>query len=524
MASVELYDTTLRDGAQREGISFSTIDKIKIALKLNELGIHYIEGGWPGSNPKDIEFFENIKKEKLSKSKIVAFGSTRRKGINSEEDINLQALIDSGVKYVCIFGKSWDLHVTHAIITTLDENLKMIDDSVKYLKGKKKRVIYDAEHFFDGYKDNPDYAIKTIQTAAEAGADLIVLCDSNGGTIPSEVRIITQDVKKEINLPLGIHAHNDNDCAVANSLAAVEEGAVHVQATINGYGERCGNANLVSIIPNLVLKMNIKCISKKKLKLLTETAHYVSEVANIVPGHNQPYVGENAFAHKGGIHISAVLRNKGTYEHIDPETIGNYHRILLSELSGKDAIIHQAKEVGYDLSDNPELVRKILEKVKKLEHRGYHFEAADGSFEVLLRRSTGSYRPIFKLEEYEVTVRKTGEGRTKTEAVVKVMVEDKRIVGFAEGNGPINALDKALRKAIAKIYPQLEKIELTDFKVRIIDAKKGTAAITRVLIESSDHQSSWGTIGVHENIIEASWEALVESIEHGLFRKRKRKR
>ncbi len=522
MKKIELYDTTLRDGAQREGISLSLEDKIKIALKLDELGIQYIEGGWPGSNPKDIEFFHRIKEENLKNSKIVAFGSTRHKGIKTKDDVNIKSLIESDTDIVCIFGKSWDLHVTSAIITTLEENLKMIKESINFLKQSGKRVFYDAEHFFDGYKNNPEYALETIKVAEKAGAEIIILCDSNGGTIPSEIRKITKRVKDEVEAPLGIHAHNDNDCAVANSLAAVEEGALQVQATVNGYGERCGNANLISIIPNLILKMDIECIPRENLKLLTEVAHHVSEVANVTPGRHQPYVGENAFAHKGGIHISAVLREKGTYEHIDPQLIGNYNRILLSELSGKDALIHQANQVGYDLKDKPELVRIILEKIKKMEHRGYHFEAADGSFEILLRRSTGAYRPLFRLEEYEVTVRKTGEGNTKTEAVVKVWIGDKRIVEYAEGNGPINALDNALRKAIARIYPQLEKIELKDYKVRIIDAKKGTAAVTRVLIESSDSKDSWGTIGVHENIIEASWEALVDSVEFGLDKGKKK--
>jgi len=517
---VKLYDTTLRDGAQREGLSLSVEDKLKITAKLDELGIHYIEGGWPGSNPKDVEYFKQVKKLKLKNSKVVAFGSTRRKGVLAKDDKNIQYLINAGTEAVCLVGKSWDIHVTHVLVATLEDNLQMIADSIEYLKKRGLKVFFDAEHFFDGYRGNPDYALKTIKVAERAGADCIVLCDSNGGSIPAQIKEVFGEVKKHVDVPLGIHAHNDSDCAVANSLAAVEAGAVQVQGTINGYGERCGNANLVSIIPNLVVKIGIPCLSEDKLPLLSEVSHHVSETANVVTDPHQPYVGESAFAHKGGIHISAIMKQKGAYEHIDPSLVGNLQRMLVSDQAGTAAIVHKAKELGVDLSDKPGLTIKILNKLKKLEHQGYHFETADGSFEILLRKNMGSYRPLFRLEDYKVTVTKSGEGRPKTEAVVKIWVDNERLIEFAEGNGPVNALDSALRKAIARIFPALEEISLTDYKVRIINAKKGTAAVVRVLIESTDGEDTWGTVGVHENIIEASWEALVDSIEYGLSRKR----
>ncbi len=517
---VKLYDTTLRDGAQREGLSLSVEDKLKITTKLDELGVHYIEGGWPGSNPKDVEYFKRVKKLSLKNSKVVAFGSTRRKGVSAKDDKNIQHFIKAGTETACLVGKSWDIHVTHVLVATLEYNLQMIADSIEYLKKRGLEVFFDAEHFFDGYRGNPDYALKTIKTAEEAGADCIILCDSNGGSIPTQIKEIFKEVKKYVDTPLGIHAHNDSGCAVANSLAAVEAGVVQVQGTINGYGERCGNANLVSIIPNLVIKMGIPCLPEDKLPLLSEVSHHVSEIANIVMDPHQPYVGESAFAHKGGIHISASMRQKGAYEHIDPVLVGNLQRVLVSDQAGTAAIVHKAKEFDVDLSGRPEQTMKILKKLKKLEHQGYHFETADGSFEILLRKNIGSYKPLFKLEDYKITVSRSGKGHPKTEATVKIWIDDKRIVEFAEGNGPVNALDKALRKAIARIYPTLEEISLTDYKVRIINAKKGTAAVVRVLIESTDGENTWGTVGVHENIIEASWGALVDSIEHGLGRKK----
>lgn len=518
---VKIYDTTLRDGAQREGLSLSVDDKLKITSKLDDLGIDYIEGGWPGANPKDIEYFKRVKELDLKHATVVAFGSTRRKGVTASEDNNVQALIKAGTKAVCIVGKSWDVHVTHVLITTLEDNIKMISDTIAYFKKKGLEVFFDAEHFFDGYRNNPSYALSTIKAAEAAGADFIILCDSNGGSIPAQIKTVVSAVKKEVAAPIGIHAHDDSDCAVANSLAAVEEGATQVQGTINGFGERCGNANLVSIIPNLILKMDVECIPKERLSMLTEVSHHVNEIANVVADPHQPYVGESAFAHKGGIHISATSRQRGAYEHIDPSLVGNLQRVLVSDQAGAAAIIRKAKEFGIDLSNKPDQAMAILKKLKKLEHIGYHFEVADGSFEILLRKNTGAYRPLFKLEDYKVTVSRSGKSKPKTEAVVKIMVESQRLVEFAEGNGPVNALDNALRKAIARIFPALAEISLTDYKVRIINARKGTAAVVRVLIESTDGENSWGTVGVHENMIEASWEALVDSIEHGLARKKK---
>ncbi len=516
-SNVKLYDTTLRDGSQREGLSFSVQDKLKIAQKLDELGVHYIEGGWPGSNPKDIDFFAAAKHVNFANSKIVAFGSTRRKNIAAEEDKNLQALLKAGTEIVCIFGKSWDVHVTSVLITTLEENLKMIYDSVSFLKKAGLEVIFDAEHFFDGYKKNKEYAVKTLKTAEDAGADWLVLCETNGGVLPNQVAKIVREVKKKTKLPLGIHAHNDSGCAVANSLVAVEEGVTQVQGTINGYGERCGNADLVSIIPNLVLKMGVKCISKEKLASLTEIAHGISEIANVAPDAHQPFVGESAFAHKAGVHVGAVLRKKGAYEHIDPSIVGNAQRILVSELSGAKTIVKRANEIaGIDLSKDEEKVLAILRKLKKHEHEGYHYEAADGSFALFVMKNIGVYRPLFDLESYKVTLDRWRSGKYDTEAIVKLRVKGHRFVEVAEGNGPVNALDRALRKALQTAYPQIAQIQLVDYKVRVLSEEKGTAANVRVLIESADVHSSWGTVGVSENIIDASWEALVDGIEYGL--------
>lgn len=519
MAKVTLFDTTLRDGAQREGLSFSAVDKLKITHELDKLGIHYIEGGWPGSNPKDLDYFNRVRKVKLKKAKIVAFGSTRRKNTRPQNDANLKALIKAGTQTVCIFGKSWDAHVTSVLVTTLEENLKMIASSVSFLKRKGLEVIYDAEHFFDGYKNNKAYAMKTLEVAVKSGADMVILCDTNGGALPSEVKEVVRGVKAAFDIPLGIHAHNDSECAVANSIVAVEEGAVQVQGTINGYGERCGNANLVSIIPNLYLKLGINCIPKTKLKLLSEVAHYVSEVANVAPDAHQPYVGESAFAHKGGVHVSAVLRKKEAYEHIEPELVGNTQRVLVSELSGATTVVNKAKELGINLEEKKDKVAALLDKLKRREHEGYHFEAADGSFGLFLIKNIGSYRPLFELESYKVSNDRWRTGRFESEATVKLKVKGERKVETAEGNGPVNALDRALRKSLEPFYPELLRIRLTDFKVRVLDEKKGTAAVVRVLIESTDGEHTWGTVGVSENIIEASWEALVDSIEYGVLRK-----
>ncbi|TET54788.1 MAG: citramalate synthase [Actinobacteria bacterium] len=513
---VFLYDTTLRDGAQREGLSFTVQDKLKIAKQIDKLGIHYIEGGMPAANPKDAEFFREAKKLKLKHSKLVAFGSTRYKGVIASKDKSLKAIVNSGVKVACIFGKSWPIHVRKVLKTSLKENLAMISDSVKYLKNQGLEVIYDAEHFFDAYKSDSDYALKTLEAAEVGGADFLVLCDTNGGALPHEVDEIVKIVSNKHKTPLGIHAHNDSESAVANSLIAVRSGVSQVQGTINGYGERCGNANLMSVIPALALKMNKKAITNSRLRLLTETAHYVSEIVNVTPDAHQPYVGQSAFAHKAGLHVSAVSKDKDFYQHIDPSLVGNASRVLISELAGKSNVVIRAKHLGIDLSKEPRKVEKILKKIKELEYIGYHFEAADGSFEVMIKKYLKKYKPLFRLESFRVLMEKRKDTEVLTEATIKVHCKGKRIVATAEGNGPVNALDTALRMAIGKAYPSLKKINLSDYKVRVLDEKKGTGAVVRVLIESSDGKESWGTIGVSENIIEASWQALVDSLDYGL--------
>ena len=516
---VKLYDTTLRDGTQREGMSLTLEDKLKIAYKLDELGVHYIEGGFPGSNPKDKTFFEEVKNSNIS-AKVAAFGSTRRKGVKASDDAGLRSLVDIDTDVVCIVGKCWDLHVIEAIKATLDENIKMIADSVEFLKNEGKEVIFDAEHFFDAFAADEDYAIKTLIAAQSAGADWIALCDTNGGKLPFEVENIVLKVAKKIETPLGIHAHNDTECAVANTLTAVKAGVRQVQGTMNGYGERCGNANLATIIADLKLKMGIDCISDESLGHLSEASLYIAEIANITPDNHQPYVGQSAFAHKGGLHADAVSKMAATYEHIDPALVGNVQRVLVSELAGKGTVIMKAKELGIDLSDSPDLVKKILTNIKELEHVGYHFEAAEGSFEILLQKELETYKELFKLESFRVIMEKREDGKVVTEATIKIFVRDQRIIATAEGNGPVNALDSALRKAIGKMYPALESIELTDFKVRVLDEKKGTGAVVRVLVETSDGEKSWGTVGLSENIIEASWQALVDSIDYGLTHKK----
>jgi 2-isopropylmalate synthase len=513
---IKVYDTTLRDGTQGEGVSFSMEDKVRIAQRLDALGIHYIEGGWPGSNPKDLRFFKRVQDAVFKSAKITAFGSTRRPGVKPQEDSNIQALVEAGPPVVTIFGKSWDLHVTHALGTTLDENVAMIGDSVAYLLKHFEEVIYDAEHFFDGFKKNREYALTTLKAAEAAGAHCLVLCDTNGGGLPHEVAEIVREVKKHVKgeTPLGIHVHNDTECAVANTLAAVSEGVNHIQGTINGYGERCGNANLVSIIPNLQLKLGYECIPPDRLGRLTETAHYVAELLNFTPDPDQPYVGKNAFAHKGGMHVAGVNADPATFEHLDPADVGNRRDLIVSELSGKGTVQARARAAGLDLDD--EAAHRVVERVKDLEHEGYHFEAADGSFELLLRKETGDYEPLFRLESWRAIVEKRADGKVETEATIKIWVGGERYVRTAEGNGPVNALDKALREAIAEIYPHLKDIDLVNFKVRILDERKGTGAVTRVLLDASDGTDVWGSIGVSENIIEASWDALVDSLERGL--------
>lgn len=516
---VKLFDTTLRDGTQGEGISLSVEDKLKIAAKLDELGVHYIEGGWPGSNSKDMEFFERVRGLGLKHAKITAFCSTRRKGIAPEDDQNLKAVLESGVKVATIFGKSWDFHVHTALQTSLEENLAMIYDSVKFLKSKGLEVIYDAEHFFDGYKNNKDYALETIRKAEEAGADWIVLCDTNGGSLPDEIRAIVSDVCSRMRTPIGIHAHNDCELGVANSLAAVQAGARQVQGTINGYGERCGNANLTSIIPNLQLKLGYSCISPEQLKSLYQTARFVSEVANVSMPVNQPYVGSAAFAHKGGVHVSAILKHPKTYEHIDPQLVGNKQRVLVSELAGQSNLVFKAKELNLDIDMDNSQAKEIIQKIKELEHQGYQFEGADASLELLLREANGHKDEIFTLEKAKITIEKTGDGPFVSEAVIKINVQGESVYTVAEGNGPVNALDKALRQALEQFYPTLGSMHLTDYKVRVIDEKDATAAKVRVLIETSDKENTWSTVGVSGNVIEASWHALVDGLRYGLIGK-----
>jgi 2-isopropylmalate synthase len=513
---VTLYDTTLRDGTQREGLSLSVEDKLRVAQRLDLLGIHYVEGGFPGSNPKDIEFFERARDLKLETAKISAFGMTCGKGVAAEDDPGLRTLLDTGCEAICIFGKAWDVHVTETLRATLEENVRMVRDSVAYLKSQGRTVFFDAEHFFDGYRNNAGYALEVVRAASDAGADAIVLCDTNGGTMPHEVLRAVGVVRLETDTPLGMHAHNDAGCAVANSLLAVEAGCTHVQGTANGYGERAGNADLLTIIPSLVLKMDRECISREQLKLLTEVSHFIAETANISPDPHQPYVGASAFAHKGGVHASAAARLPEAYEHIEPASVGNLARVVVSELAGRASLTMKAQELGIDLTGDPETVGAVLDSIKELEHRGYSFEAADASLEIMLAKRLGTHEPFFRLESFRCIMEKREDGRVMTEATIKLHVEGHRYIATAEGNGPVNALDRALRIAIGRYYPALDPIELTDFKVRVLDEKKGTGAVTRVLIESADGEKSWGTVGVSENIIEASWEALVDSVEFGL--------
>jgi len=513
---VTLYDTTLRDGTQREGMSLSVEDKLRIAAKLDLLGVHYIEGGFPGSNPKDIEFFERLGELKLEQAVITAFGPTCRKDTPAEDDAGLDSMIATGCKALCIFGKAWDIHVTETLQTSLPEYVRMVRDSVAYLKTQVDTVFFDAEHFFDGWKANRDYALEVVRAAADAGADCVVLCDTNGGVLPHEIAQIVTDLRAQLDVPLGIHTHNDSGCAVANSLVAIDAGCVHVQGTVNGYGERAGNADLISIIPSLVIKMGDDALSAEQLKLVTEVSHFVAETANISPNPFAPYVGTSAFAHKGGVHASAAARLPEAYEHVDPARVGNFARVVVSELAGRASLTMKAAELGIDLSGDQEEVAAALDAIKELEYQGYSFEAADGSLSVMLKKRLGTYEGAFQLESFRVIAEKREDGRVMTEATIKVYAGGHRYIATAEGNGPVNALDKALRAAIGRFYPRLDKISLEDYKVRVLDETRGTGAVTRVLIESTDGVKSWGTVGVSENIIEASWEALVDSIDYGL--------
>jgi 2-isopropylmalate synthase len=514
---VELYDTTLRDGTQAEGINFSVADKIRIAERLDLFGIHYIEGGWPGSNPRDIEFFEQVRHRQFKQARVAAFGSTRRKLLAVEKDDQVRLLLEAGTPVITIFGKTWLLHVKEVLQTTPDENLAMIADTIRYLKDQGRMVIYDAEHAFDGYKDNPEYAVATWQAAERGGADRIVLCDTNGGALASEVARITAAARGALQTRVGIHSHDDIGLGVANALAAVEVGADQVQGTINGYGERTGNCNLTCVIPNLIVKMHKNCLPPESLPRLRELSQFVDEIANVRHDARQPWVGNTAFAHKGGMHVNAVQKVAHSFEHVDPASVGNMRRVLVSDLAGRSNIVMKARELGFEIhNDTPEL-KAILARIKELEHRGYEFEAAEGSLALLIHRILRHEQPPFRVEAYHVSMRRDGRDSI-VEATVKVRVGGEVAHTVAEGDGPVNALDSALRAALTRFYPGLGQLQLTDYKVRILDSVTGTAATTRVLIESTDGQEEWGTVGVHENIIEASLQALIDSLEYGLLR------
>ena len=514
---VLIYDTTLRDGTQGYQISFSAEDKLRIARRLDDAGFHYIEGGWPGSNPRDMRFFRMAGEVEFKHARLAAFGSTRKPGLSPDDCPNIRALLEANTPVVTIFGKSWDLHATEILGVSLDENLSLIDDSVRYLKSKGKEVVYDAEHFFDGYKNNPQYALKTIQAALDAGADNIALCDTNGGTLTWELTEIFKEVTTMITPErLGIHAHDDCGLAVANSLSAVMLGAAMVQGTVNGYGERCGNADLISVIGNLDLKMGKRCLPEASVRRLTDLSRYVSDVANTRPVKSKPFVGSNAFAHKGGVHVSAILKNPAAYEHTDPELVGNRRRVIVSDLSGRSNIEHKARELGIDLGKDSGVSKKIVRDIKKMEDEGYQFDTADGSLSLLMKRAIGSLREPFSLESFRVIDEKTKDNSSHSQSMIKISVGGEYEITAAEGNGPVNALDNALRKALRKFYPRISEMNLVDFKVRILEGTDGTAAKVRVLLESRDDSEEWTTIGVSENIIEASWHALVDSMQYKL--------
>ncbi len=514
---VAIYDTTLRDGTQRDGLSLSCEDKIRIAQRLDELGIAYIEGGWPGSNPKDVEFFERARDIDWDTAKLAAFGSTRRVGIAVEDDPNLCALLDAGTPVCTVFGKTWNLHVTDVLRTTLDENLVLIEESVAFLVAAGREVIYDAEHFFDGYKADAAYALETLRAAARGGAHALVLCDTNGGTLPWDLQDIVAAVG-DVG-PLGIHCHNDSECAVANSVGAVRAGAVHVQGTINCYGERCGNANLCAIVPNLELKLGVRCLPDGALEQMYDVAHFVAELANLAADEHMAYVGRSAFAHKGGVHVAAMRRSSTSYEHIDPALVGNRTRVVVSELSGRGNLLAKAEEHGVSVGGG-EAVAGVLQEIKDNEAQGFSYEAAEASVALLLARQASDYAPPYKLIDYMVNVEHRDGRGTFAEATVKVEVDGEVMHTAAEGDGPVSALDRALRKALTPIYPELARIKLDDYKVRILDGPSGTAATTRVLIDSTDGHEHWGTVGASSNIIEASWRALTDAIEYGLRRAR----
>jgi len=512
---VTLYDTTLRDGAQSEGISLSVTDKLRITERLDRFGLHYVEGGWP-ANPKDLEYFRKVRQLPLKRATVVAFGSTRRAHTRVSQDFVVRGLLAAKTRAVTVFGKSWDLHVHEVLRTSLDENLRMIHETVAHLKTKRLEVIYDAEHFFDAYRANPEYAMKTLRAAQSAGVDTIVLCDTNGGSLPEQVSSTVRAVAAQIKIPLGIHTHNDMELAVANAMAAVEAGCTQVQGTINGYGERCGNANLCSIIPILKVKLGLPVITDERLRELSALSRFVAEVCNMKPLDNQPFVGESAFAHKGGVHINAVMKTPRSYEHMEAERVGNRRRLLVSELGGKTAIVVKARHLRLDLGKDTPTTKKLWKLVQSLEHQGYHFEAAEGSFELLMRRALKKARRFFDLEGFRVIVERTADDRLLSEATIKLRVNGVTEHTAAEGNGPVHALDRALRKALQEFYPTLAQMHLADFKVRVIDEQAGTAAKVRVLIQSRDAKDAWWTVGVSENVIEASWQALVDSVEYKL--------
>jgi 2-isopropylmalate synthase len=527
MNPILLYDTTLRDGTQGENVTFSADEKLNIAMRLDDIGMHYIEGGWPGSNPRDVAFFNLAKRVTFKHARLAAFGSTRKPGIPPDQDNNLNALLESETQAVTVFGKSWDLHVKKIMNNTLQENLSMINDSVAFLKQHDREVVYDAEHFFDGYKNNPGYALQSLSAAADGGADFIVLCDTNGGTLPFELESIIAEVQQQMSnigtnpsrsdsTKLGIHSHNDCGLAVANSITAVNNGAVMVHGTMNGYGERCGNADLTSIIPILCIKMDRECVTPENLTKLKNLSRYVSETANLVPLNSRPFIGKSAFAHKGGIHVSAIMKTPRAYEHMDPARVGNSRRVLVSDLSGKSNVEYKAKELGVELGKNGVDSRQIASEIKQMEQEGYQFDSADGTFKILLEKFTDQFKPHFSLESFRVTIEKDKDQPCSAHATIKISVGGKEEITAGEGYGPVSALDNALRKALDKFYPDLDTMRLVDFKVRVIDGTRGTAARVRVLIESRDQNEIWSTMGVSEDIIEASWQALADSFQFKL--------
>jgi 2-isopropylmalate synthase len=514
---VQIYDTTLRDGMQGEGMSLSAEEKLRVAHALDALGVHLIEAGFPSSNPKEEEVFGLLSRERFEHADIAAFGMTRRRDTRADQDPALKLLADSFAPVCTLVGKTWRLHLDKVTRVDPEENLRMIAESVAFLRAEGKRVVYDAEHFFDAFRDDSAYALSCLRAAVDAGAETVALCDTNGSSLPGEIGAATASVATELGAyaVIGIHTHDDAGCGVANAVVAVEAGARQVQGTMNGYGERCGNANLVSIVPALQLKLHLDCLPPGHLRNLTETAHLIDEIANVTPNPNQPYVGKNAFAHKGGMHVAGIRQDARTFEHVDPALVGNDRELLISELSGKGTVQARAGETGVELSETA--AAEVVERVKQLESRGYQFEAADGSFDLLIRRATGDYEPLFTLEAWRVIVEKREDGKVQTEATIKIWVRGERYLRTAEGNGPVNALDSALRSAIGEQYPHLRDIELVNFKVRILDEKKGTGAVTRVLLDASDGTDTWGSIGVSENVIEASWDALVDSLEAGML-------